>query len=235
MSRDDNEVQRMHEESLALRRRSGNLRGVTLSLAGLAHEAIARDDFVAAWRYMHEHRQINETLGDPSGVATSLCIMGRIAHAEGNYQAARQHYEHSVMLCQQCGDLLLLPEVLLGLGMAKVQCGERADALALYQQALAILQEQSKVTTMVKVLSAFSDWAVVCGRIEQATCLAGAVSAGLEGMNLDLQKWELVAPEQVQEVARQQLDSDRVEAMWAVGRAMTLVQAAAYAMALAAT
>src|SRR5690606_10794571 len=58
--RDLMEGQRLFAESLALRRRTGNLRGMAMSLAGLAGIANAQNDHAAARRYAQEQLQINQ-------------------------------------------------------------------------------------------------------------------------------------------------------------------------------
>jgi hypothetical protein len=62
----------MKEESLVLRRRTGNLRGVSISLMHIIYEIILDEEWALAHQYQQELLQISEQIGFQYGIASSL-------------------------------------------------------------------------------------------------------------------------------------------------------------------
>ncbi len=222
--------QRFFQESLALRRRSGNLHGITNSLAGLAYHAIHQGDYATARNYIEEHRQINETLSNQNGVANGLAILGLITFIEGDYSAAQLLYEKSRHLCQESGDRSLLALPLLGLGNIALQCGEYSQARLLFEQVLGMNHASGALTHMEKVLGYLAALAVAQGQAARALSLAGAATALCGSSKVYWLAFEQNAFEQTQATARQLLGPEAAASAWAAGQAMLPAQALAFAL-----
>lgn len=230
ISTDLEEAMCLYQESLTIRRRSGNLHGITIPLAGLAYGAIAQADYAAARLYLQEHLQINETLGNQNGIANSLCIFGRLAYAERNYAAAQLFYEKSLKLNQEKGDRSLLPLSNLGLAEVALHHGDFMRAQMLFEQALILYQAQGSLTETAMMLGYFARLAVAQGRAQRALTLASAAVALFQPLalyNLSFEQAEFV---RAQTCARQLLSADAAESAWAAGQTMMLEQAVAYAL-----
>jgi predicted ATPase/class 3 adenylate cyclase/Tfp pilus assembly protein PilF len=100
--------------------------------------------------YLTEGREwLSETLaGAERGVprasaawAKALATAGWLAIAQGDYEAARSHYEQSMARAQDLGDRHRIASALNGLGNIALRQGNHASARSLYEQSLAIRRE----------------------------------------------------------------------------------------------
>lgn len=231
MVNDRAEEQRLFEESLALRRRAGNLRGISSSLSGLAHVALDQADYAAACVYAQEYRQISEELGNQNGVVNALNLLGLIAYAEGDYTGAQLLYEKGLALCEETGDRLQLSGAILNMGTTATKLGEYDRAHALFEQALVLDQEMGVASGIGQVLEHFAYLAVAQEQAERSVCLAGAAAALYESLPDPPHHLRQAEFARDQACARQLLGEEATAAAWATGRAMTLEQAVAYALA----
>jgi predicted ATPase/DNA-binding XRE family transcriptional regulator len=232
--RDWAEGQRLFQESLALRRQSGNLRGAAMSLAGLASAAIETGDYAAAQRYAQEQLQIDETLGNQAGIINALHLLGNAASVEGNYVAAQLLYEQSIRLCQETDDRLLLPHNFHRLGLTLIRLGEYDRVQICFEQALTLYHERDDVNGVAKTLHAFANLAMAQGRAEKAFALMGAASA----LRDPIQRHRGLSPREVEELdieaaARQMLGPEVAAKAWSAGQAMTRQEAVTYALTAA--
>jgi predicted ATPase/transcriptional regulator with XRE-family HTH domain len=225
------EQQRLYQESLALRHRSGNLRGLTNSLANLAALAIDQADYTTARIHLQEHLQINETLGHQNGIANSLYMLGLINFAEGNYTDAQVLYEKSLQLCQATGDRALLHDPVLGLGVIALKGGAYEQAHERFEQALVLAQELGTVSNIALVLGYFACLALAQGQAQRALWLAGAKTTLCERRQIKHLWLHEAAFEHMQQVARQLLSESTATTAWTAGQALTLEQAIDYALA----
>jgi tetratricopeptide (TPR) repeat protein len=230
ITHDREQERRFYQESLALRRRSGNLHGITNSLAGLAYYAIHEGDYATARGYVQEHLQINEALGNQNGVASGLVILGQIAFMEGDYGAAQLLYEKSRQLCEETNDWSQLGNPIVGLGTIALQQGEYAQASRLFEQSLGVYQTAGALVALARVLGHLGTLAVKQGQAVRALSLAGAATAVCGTLHVYGLALEQRAFEQTQATARRLLTAEEAAAAWAVGQAMTPEQAVAYAL-----
>jgi predicted ATPase/transcriptional regulator with XRE-family HTH domain len=228
---DPDEGRRLYEKSLALRRRSGNLRGITMSLAGLATCAIQQADYVAARPYIQEHLRLNQELGNQSGIALSFYLLGRVALGEGDYSTAGVDFEKALKLCRESSDQLLLPSVLQYIGRIMVVSGNFDGGAVLLEEALLLSQEQGASYAAAEVLILLAELAVRQGRAERALCLIGAALANCASL-LDREEPVRQAElKRMQSVAREMLSLQAAADAWRAGEAMTIEQAVTYALA----
>lgn len=226
---------RYHQQSLALRRQSGNLHGITNSLAGLAYHAIHQGDHTTARVYLQEHLQINEALGNQNGMANGLAILGQIAFMEGDYSAAQMLYEKSQQLCHESGDRSLLVVPVTGQGIIAIQRGEYTKAHLLLGQALGMNYAAGKLTDVAMILGYLATLAVAQDQAARALSLAGAATALCGATPVYGLTFEQTAFEQTQAAARQRLGPEATAKAWTAGQAMLPAQAVAFALEQSAT
>ncbi len=218
------ETRRLHQESLALRRCSGNLHGITVSLAGLAQEAIWRTDYAAVHAYTKEHLQINEKLGNQDGMANSFYILAVIAYAEHNYSVAQELFEKSVKLYQATGDRAAQAGSLLGLGTVALKRSECELARRLFTQVLSSKQEHSPYQ-LVELLGYFAVADVMQVDARRCLTLLSAVTALNISLSNEFPPYEQADFAAAETTARQQLGDEAAAQAWAAGQQMTLTAA----------
>jgi tetratricopeptide (TPR) repeat protein len=225
---DSEEERRLHQESLVLRRRSGNLHGITTSLAGLAYTAMDQGDSATARVYLQEHLQINQTLGNKNGIAASLLILGELTLSEGDYTGAELLLEESLKLVHETGDRSLLPGVMEKMGATALARGEYKRAYERFEQALTLHLAAGTPYGIGLALSYFACLASAQGEAQRALTLLGAVAAVCESLRIRYRPPEQGRFAQAESTARQQLGEGAAAAAWAAGQGMTLEQAIAY-------
>lgn len=224
------EAQRLYAESLTLRRRSGNLQGITMSLTGLAYCAINQTDYVAARGYMREHRQINETLGNQNGIAYGLLVLGQVAFAGDNLSEARQCYDESLQRCEQSNERSLLPFVTLLIGETLFKQGEDYQARCLFEKALVLYQETGAMPDVAKVLGYLARLELRAGEAERAFTLTVAATTLFATLPLYHLTHEQSEFEQVQVAAVQLLGAPAEARARRTGQQITANEAVAYAL-----
>ncbi len=230
ITHDLEEYRRLFEESLALRRQSGNLRGISMSLAGLANCAIRRADYATARCYLQEHLRINQELGNQNGIATSISLLGLATMGEGDFMAARFLFEECIKLCRASDDRLLLPSAIQRLCFTMLMCDVYEGVAALLEEALIHFQEQGKRPSIAEVLADFAILAVKEGLAERGLFLAGAAVANCASLSTLLFPPQLIEFQRTQAVARKMLALEAAAAAWTTGQAMTLEQAVTYTL-----
>jgi tetratricopeptide (TPR) repeat protein len=90
------------DESLAIRRDLGDIRGIASTLANLGDLALNGDRGQAA-EYLEESLRMRRSLGDSRGVATVLALLGGIAQSQGDGQRAETLYREGLELAGRVG------------------------------------------------------------------------------------------------------------------------------------
>jgi hypothetical protein len=121
----------LHEESLALRRKLGNKRGIAVSLSDLGIVASSQRDLKRAAALHEESLALRRELGDNGGVAAALSHLGDVAIAEEDYARASGLMEESLQLAQELDDKQVISFCIEGLASIAVaeEAPRRAAAL----------------------------------------------------------------------------------------------------------
>lgn len=118
----------LYNESLAIKRQLGDVRGIATTLINLGHVARLQDNPADAEPLYHEHLALRRELKDPWGIAASLINLGHVARLQAQPNHARAFYQQGLGLCQEIGDQRLLIECLKGIVAAIHQLGRAAVA-----------------------------------------------------------------------------------------------------------
>lgn len=118
-----------YEESLAIRRESGDKRGVVASLSSLGKVLKAQGEYGQAQRLYEESLAISRELGGEEGIAASLCELGSALLSRGNYQRAGNVFRESLSLWQEIGNTGHIVDCLVGLGRVAGAAGSWESAI----------------------------------------------------------------------------------------------------------
>jgi predicted ATPase/DNA-binding SARP family transcriptional activator len=126
-------------EALALRRASGDVRGVAFALRSLGDIAENRGDRGRAEAYYRESLHLARELGEPTAVAGALYGLGLLAADGGDWEQAEGLYSECLSIYERLGDRLEVATMLGNLGEVAHRRGdlERAARLLGESQALA--------------------------------------------------------------------------------------------------
>ena len=130
-----------HEESLAIRRELGDLRGIATSLSNLGVLATSQGDFPAARALFEESLAILRQLDDPWGIAIALGNLGNAASEVGDYPVAKSRHEESLAIKRRLGNRAGIAATLHSLGNVAHRLGDCPTAKALHLEGLAIKRE----------------------------------------------------------------------------------------------
>ena len=131
----------LDEESLAIRRQSGDRRGIAASLNNLGLVTCDQGDYPAARALYEESLAIKRELGDRSGIANSLNNLGNVAYDQGDLASSRALYEQGLAIKRELGDQGRIANSLGNLGNVALDQGDFASARAHYEECLAIMRE----------------------------------------------------------------------------------------------
>jgi tetratricopeptide (TPR) repeat protein len=129
---------RLHEESLAIRRREGDRPGEAMSLNNLGNVAYWSGDLDGAQKLQLESLAINREIGDQWGLGWSLRDLGRVMRAKGEFVAARSYLDESLRIRVEIGDQSGIAESLETVGMIECSLGRHRNAVHLLAASQAI-------------------------------------------------------------------------------------------------
>ena len=115
--------------------------------------AWAQGDYVAAKKFHQASLELRRDLGDRSGIATSLAMLGMVATGEGNLKASEALFEESLALRRELGDKWGTIISLLNLGTVVLNQGDPAKATSLFEECLALYDELGDRWGMAVVLN----------------------------------------------------------------------------------
>lgn len=106
------------------------------ALEGAAHLAMRQLDLADAWGPAAESLAIRQRLGDDSGIARSLRVLGLIATVAGDSDGFRRYTEESAAFARRSGDDWALSMALNNLGYMALEADDAGPASSLFEQAL---------------------------------------------------------------------------------------------------
>lgn len=166
------------EESLEIRRKLGDQRGIAKSSGTLGNVAHDLGDYVTARTLHEESLAIKRELGDRWGIATSLNNLGAVAHSQGDYTAARALDEESLAISRELGDRQGISFSLNNLGTLAFNEGNNVDARAFYEESLTIRRELGDPWSIANILdnlarvdNAEGDYTTARARLEESVAI----------------------------------------------------------------
>jgi len=217
------------QESLALYRELGDRRGIALTLHFLGDVAREQGDYTRATALFAESRALYQELNDSTGIAGGLMGYGDVLLNQGEASRGAACYQEAVMMFRELGYQSSLATALRGLGRAALMQGDDARALALLAESLSSFRERQELFGIGGVLAAIAGVWGARGQPLRAARLFGASEALRRTSAAPMG----AAVEYARDIAhvRAQLDEATFAAAWQAGKALTLEQASAEALA----
>jgi tetratricopeptide (TPR) repeat protein len=232
LQRDYTAAIRANGEARSIWQELGDDTRVARAVHQQGHVAFDVGDLAAARNHFAVALAIWQATGGSSfAIADSLRALGDVAYQEHEYAESRGLFERSLALLREMGSLEQAARVGHQLGQVLLDQGEAAAAGRLFEASLVTLAGQEDRTFVLPVLEAISELWASQGQPERALRLASAAAALRTRVGTPPSDRERECHGQRLAAARLALDPQRQAAAAAQGRAMTLEQAVAYALA----
>jgi len=218
-----------HQETLALRRELNDERGVAISLCNLAALTFAQDNYEQSITLYQEALVLLRQLGDKRTIARVVHNLGHTMLVQGDLLQARAWIEESLVLRRELNDKPGIADSLILLAEVTGAQGRPEEALKLYQESLKLLQEVGDNLNIAACLEGIAGTLSSLQKPESAAQLYGAAEQLREVIGAPVHPADRPRYEQSLVRIKNQLSSNRLEAAWTAGRAMSLEQVIAIA------
>lgn len=224
------DARRLYVEAIDINRALGNRRGEAVNLNNLANVLHDQGEYTGARVLQERSLALFRDSGDAWGIAMSLCDLGNVLRDLGDHETAHVLYEESLVKRRDVGDRRGMAMSLTGLGRLAYSRGDYAASRAQFKEGLAISRDLGDRWGIVHVLAGFAALAAAEAQPERALCLASAMAALREVLDVPLWPADRDGPERWLKIARRALPEAAQAKAWAEGRAMSLEQAVEYAL-----
>ncbi|MEO7911235.1 MAG: tetratricopeptide repeat protein [Roseiflexaceae bacterium] len=219
------------EQSLAFARESGDTHAIARALDNLGYTTLYSDPAQAS-HFFEQGLALFQVLGDKQEIATALNGLGHTALIMGNYGEATARFVVALELRRASGDRRGCIAILGNLGLVALLQGDGARGQMYYQDVLTGAQALDYPEGICWGLEGLACVAVHVGEAKRACQLLGAAEALHKSGGFVIDPLQNVILDPAVERARAQLGDDAFATAWDSGRALTLEQALAEALAL---
>jgi ATP/maltotriose-dependent transcriptional regulator MalT len=218
------------EESLALSREAGSLRGManTLFMMGMAWRV--RGDLESATQLFEEALTMFRQMGDQARIASVLTHVGYTFLVQGDLERAAAASEEAAGMLREQKHTSYLAYALSDLGWAALLGGDPERARALYMESMRLLLDAGDKLAAPETLEGWACVAEAQGEAERAARLFGACEALREVMGAPPEPGYSALYEPYVSAGRSRLNEAAWETAWKEGRAMGLEEAVEYAL-----
>ncbi len=218
-------------QSLALVRAAGDPSGAALALANLGLVRLDQGAYAEATELLQESLALRRTLGDRQSIAQCLNNLGIVLRCRGEYAAARALHTESLALFRALGDPWSEALALAHLGVVRLHEGATDEAARLLRESLTIFGEQGVKPGIATCLDGLAWVAAGQAEDERAERLAGAATALRAAIQAPRTPADEAAHHRHMTPVRRRLPSAALAEAHAVGGALPLAEAVAYALA----
>ncbi len=175
---------RFHEESLAISRALGDLRGVAWSLNNLGVVAINSGDLERAEMLLQENLAVAEATGDTASIALALMDLGQVAHHLADHDLAASFFTRSLEHFRKLGNESHMARALNNLGDVAFRRGDYQRAQALLAESLTLHRRVGDRLGIASTMNNLASLANTQGDLDTAMGLyLEAYSLAIEGRN----------------------------------------------------
>jgi len=151
----DQEV--LYLESIEIRKRLGDLEGLSSSLGNLGGAYKRQGKFDEAESIQMAALQLRRRLGHKRGISLSLLNLGEVYEGQGRIEEAERSYLNALEIDLQLGDKKSIGGALNNLGVVLLLQGKQPEALERFKEAIALQRElKEKGTLLATVHRAFT-------------------------------------------------------------------------------
>ena len=227
---DHERVMKRGEELLALGRQTEDSLGIAWSLFTLAFTSSDREDYEQAEKFYAEGLNLSRELGSAFLCFTFLHDWGATSLFQGDYERAAKLTLEAMELARGRGVMGNAHRALDTLGWAALLSGSMERARASFAESLALSRRVGDRECISTCLEGLAYIAGAEGAPEKAGRLFGAGRALLEAIDFTLTPRERAMREPYQASVRSRLGDAAWEEALAMGRAMGVEEAIAYAL-----
>jgi len=223
------------EEWLALARERDDQTALAWALHDLGRLRVAMDTRAEVDGQVLLEQSLTRfrTRGDAHGTASALNYLGEAARYRGDYKRAIARYEESLPAFRALGEGVGIITVLLNWGAASRALGEPAQARELYREALTAAHALADPEGIGYAVAGVAGLAVDGGHLVAAARLLGVTNGTCAALGTVMEPADRTQVECDTAAARSRLSDQAFTAAWEAGRALSLDDAVAEALALA--
>ena len=226
------EARRLAEEGLALRRRAGDHWGTAISLLVLGRNAHYLGDDDRAAQLTEESIAIFGQLGDKHGMSDGYDELGEFALGRGKFALARGHIEQALALHQELGDDMAVADSLALLGYIAIGQRNYNGARSLFTRSLTRLIDLGARWRIDPALEGLAEVALVTGEPQRAVRILAAADRMRTELRAFLDPDARERQRRNLDAARSALGDAGFEGAWEAGRALSIDQVSAEALAI---
>jgi len=230
------------EEGIRLGREVGDVSNIASSTSTLANIAFYQGDYAAAQSLQEESVRLFREVDDRPGMALLLGFLGSLIYLQGQYAQAQPVLEERLQIWREQDNQHGIAWGLNALGYVALRQNDWQQATARFATSLALWRDLGETDGMVMCLAGLAEVAAVAAHLARAARLLAATLVLLEALNARLEDttWDVIAGypltsqadvERQVAAVRTALGEAAFDAAWAAGRAMSLEQAVADALA----
>ena len=227
---DYSRAQTLLEECLTLFREQGNKLGILRALGQLGSVALYHRDHDKAAALLEEIQSLGRELGGKSGFTHMSHLLGQLALVQGDYSRARALLEEDLAMGREVGNKFVIAASLRLLGRVASAQGDYGGAVELYKESLTHYQKLGGSLGISECFEGLAEVAVAQEQPERATRLYGAAEGQLETISEPIPPTERYDYDRNVASIRAELGEDGFAAAWAEGRAMSMEEAAEFAL-----
>jgi predicted ATPase/transcriptional regulator with XRE-family HTH domain len=218
-------------EELALAERIGDESGLGNALAHLGMVAETRGDLHQAARFLEEGSAHCRKAGDLGGTERALVSLGHVFRALGDYARATQTFEEALELARSINLTWAVANVLTSLGHLAREQGDYRCAIEWYRESLSLHRAFGTKGYIAWSLEGLAMAASALGRHARAAQLCAAAEQIRKQAQTPRPPAEQHLYDQTITAAQAALEDARFEQAWIAGRALSLEDTLAYALA----
>ncbi len=227
---DDGRADSSLQESLALFRQIGDLRGVAATLNSLGAMAFSQKEYARAVLLLEESLSVRREQGDTYSLSTPLNNLGLVALAQGDSRRAREYFEEALALDRSSGDAMGVVTSLSNLAAAVLEEGLYQEAEADFRECLLLFQKLGDNEGSAECLEGVAAAMAHRGNVEAAARLWGAAEALRHRIDAPIHPAEQRRYDRTKALMQSSLDEEILGAARSEGRAMSLSEAVEYAI-----
>jgi predicted ATPase len=219
------------EQKRQLHAAIGDEKGVGDSIHLLGVIAMSEGRYIESRALLEQGKSIRERLGDEADVQSSFHVLGLVAMDEGDFERARAELGSALAIAEKDGMERWIANSQCDLAFAELGDGRIEEARLLFGDALAAAARMGWTENVAFGLVGCSAVAAAAGDLDHAGHLLGQADRLCEDIHLILEVYAEAVRVRVEGELRSRLGEDRLEALRAEGRSLSMEDAVSEALA----
>jgi DNA-binding CsgD family transcriptional regulator len=190
-------------------------------------------DYARGTILWEESLALAREVGDDYWVGITLGNLGHVALLQRAFERAKARSEEALASANELGSagVELVPSACINLGLATLGLGEYERAMGSFEEALVVCQDMGRTPQVIEAMEGMASLAGAMGKATRAAHLWGAAEAARQATGIiAFSPGELALHEPHLALASFQLGDEAWQEALAEGRAMSLEEAAQYAL-----